>query len=72
MRASGSKGKKRVLSSGMDPAATYRTGSSPRGHDSFGSAFEEAVRVSGMGVPPREIRVRHNQCDGSYTWTVKY
>jgi hypothetical protein len=72
MRASASKGKERALSPAMDPAAPFGIGFLPRGHDSFGSAFEEAVRVSSMGVPPREIRVRHNQCDGSYTWTVKY
>jgi hypothetical protein len=72
MHTQAGKGKERVLPSRMDLGAVDHTGSSRRGHDSFDSAFEEAVRVSGMGTPPREIRVRHNQCDGSFTWTVKY
>jgi hypothetical protein len=72
MRAQAGKGNERVLPPRMDLGAVDRAGSSRRGHDSFDSAFEEAVQVSGMGTPPREIRVRHNQCDGFYTWTVKY
>jgi hypothetical protein len=43
-----------------------------RGHTTFRSAFDEAVQVTGIGVAPREIRVRWNPGSRSYTWTVRY
>jgi hypothetical protein len=43
-----------------------------RGHRSFRSAFEEALQVSDVGVSPREIRVRWNRSDDSYTWSIRF
>jgi|WetSurMetagenome_2_1015567.scaffolds.fasta_scaffold1586562_1 hypothetical protein len=42
------------------------------GHSTFRSAFEEAMQVTGIGIAPREIRVRWNPGSRSYTWTVRY
>ena len=43
-----------------------------RGHRSFRSAFEEALQVTDVGIPPREIRLRWNQSSDSYTWSIRY
>jgi hypothetical protein len=43
-----------------------------RGHRSFSSAFEEAVQVTSVGARLREIRVKWNQNNDSYTWSVRY
>jgi hypothetical protein len=42
------------------------------GYRSFHSAFEGALRVTIGTARPREIRVRRNSADDSYTWTIEY
>jgi hypothetical protein len=62
----------RIGSTRQEPAVSgLHRGSGGRRPGSFDEAFKDALRVVGA-KSPREIRVRWNAMDDSYTWSIEY